>query len=256
MKHAIRRIDTPTRAHTHPFRSLGTALHAWWNRLVCGYAYIDDPGRHVAAAGISGWRLEACQELPTVEPFPQSDLEPGAPNCALASIVRCLLYLKHRGPAPVTERAALYEQVRRIGVRHGYAPDKSGWFHDLFVYSPFCIARMVTESAVAAAQPGICGRSRYVRRLATLRRELDAGRPALLNIAFGDYPGHTVTIAGYRAYRGQHGAVRLYLRTIDGWRDAPSYIDWHRARRVPSSVTCFSEMQEMYLKVAKTPEHP
>ena len=255
-----RRNGSPNTTDARPPWRIGTRLHAGWNRLVGGYAGIADPARHLAQSDAQGWRLVASCALPAVEAFSQAQLEPGVPNCTLVSIVRCLLYLKHHGPAPETERAALYEQVRRVGIRHGYAPDKTGWFHDLFVYSPFVIARMVTESAGAFAAetaadfataeaaaefttearlPAIRGRSRYVRRFATIRREVDAGRPVLLNLSFGDYPGHTVTITGYCIYRSVRGRKRVFLRTVDGWSDRPSYIDWHRAKRQPSSVTCF-----------------
>ena len=240
MKRGDRRNGLPGSMKGKPPRRTGARLAAWWNRLVGGYAGIVDPERHLTDTGVQGWQCVASCELPAVESFTQAQLEPDVPNCTLVSIVRCLLYLQHRGPASETERAALYEQVRRIGIRHGYAPDKTGWFHDLFVYSPFIIARMVTESAIEAGMQAVRGRSRYVRRLVALRGEIDAGRPVMLNLSFGDYPGHTVTVTGYRIYRSRHGAARVYLRTIDGWRDVPSYIDWHRARRMLSSVTCFS----------------
>ena len=65
-----------------------------------------------------------------------------------------------------------------------------------------------------------------------IERELDAGRPVILNIALGYYHNHSLTVAGYRIY--SCGGRRIgMLCVVDGWNPGLRYIDLHAFRRFP-----------------------
>lgn len=203
-----------------------------------GYGGIEDPDLHCRVTAGDGWTLSREVWLPGVADFPQSRLEPGTPNCVLVSLARVLLYHAGHGYAHIPmSPEEIYPNIRAMAVRHGYDPGRSGLFYDLFVYTPFAIGPMASEAWLLFGYPRGNGRSRYLRRLHHLRNSLDNSRPALLNLSFGDYPSHTITVTGYRTYIRSGSRPRWYLRVFDGWCQHVRYLDWGKACRVPSSVT-------------------
>lgn len=68
-------------------------------------------------------------------------------------------------------------------------------------------------------------RASFVLRFSRMERELKAGRPFILNLAWGDYPAHTVTVIGYQKW--QVGGKELpFLIVADGWSASDRYIDF------------------------------
>lgn len=203
-----------------------------------GYGGIEDPDLHCRATAGEGWVLARDVVLPTVDGFSQNRLEAGAPNCVPISLTRVLQSFSKRGYDRIpSEPEDIYPVIRRVTVRYGYDPVKSGLLRDLFVYTPFSIGRMATEVWQEFGYGRGEGKNRYVGKLRHLLHQLDNNMPALLNLAFGDYPSHTLTVAGYRIYSHPDKRSRVYLRVYDGWSPKPRYIDWTRVRWVPSSVT-------------------
>lgn len=67
-----------------------------------------------------------------------------------------------------------------------------------------------------------------------VKKEIDAGRPVIMNIATGYYGNHTVTVRGYDIYRKQHtiGKIKYYtyyymIAVYDGWTSSVRYIDYN-----------------------------
>ena len=208
------------------------------NEAFSGYGGIENPDLHCRVTAGDGWEMERDVVIPEVDGFSQNQLESGAPNCVPVSLTRVLQAFARKGyvrvPLPPEE---IYPHVRRVAVRHGYDPRKHGLFYDLFVYTPFSIGRMAAEAWQAFGYEHGSGKNRYVGRLRHIRAHLDMGMPVLLNLAFGDYPSHTLTVTGYRVYVRAGRRYRVYLRVFDGWSPETRYIDWTGARRIPSSVT-------------------
>lgn len=65
-----------------------------------------------------------------------------------------------------------------------------------------------------------------------MEHEFEAGRPVILNIAFGYYRNHSVTACGLRKYRCGERLIAM-LAVADGWDPGIRYIDMHDFRRFP-----------------------
>ncbi|NLY09532.1 MAG: hypothetical protein GXZ11_06505 [Tissierellia bacterium] len=59
-----------------------------------------------------------------------------------------------------------------------------------------------------------------------MKRELDAGYPFIMNLAWGDYPAHTITIIGYQIWEIGFRKVKV-LVVADGWSNRIRYIDYN-----------------------------
>ena len=71
-----------------------------------------------------------------------------------------------------------------------------------------------------------------------VKREIDAGRPLLLNISSGYYGNHTVTIVGYHEYtKGEGKNKKRFLKVYDGWSKQPRYIDYEQLVAIRSAST-------------------
>ena len=153
--------------------------------------------------------------LPHIPAFTQNDLEVGVGNCSLASIVRVLSYYRAAGH-PFPDEKTLYAAVKKIAVSRRYKEHGRG--------TPFYRIGKIMTAALKEYGVSGKGKSRYVWSFADAKKELDARRPFLFNIALGHYRGHTVTAVGYKIL--QSGAERKTLLSVyDGWSREMRYID-------------------------------
>ncbi len=204
-----------------------------------GYGGIEAPDIYINSQFGEGWGLRLDKGVNDIDAFRQSTFGPDNDNnCTLASIARVMKYYAGRGyhgiPDDIYE---IYKKVREIGVKHGYDPNKSGIMRDLFVYTPFEINTMVKESWKIFYNSSVSSSNRYFRKINIIVENIDNENPPLLNIASGDYKGHTVTVTGYRIYEKAGKPDRALVRVYDGWSEAVRYIDWKRFGNTPASVT-------------------
>lgn len=75
-----------------------------------------------------------------------------------------------------------------------------------------------------------------------VKKEIDAGRPVIMNIARGYYRNHTVTVCGYKIYKSKHKVAFVsYTKThqliqvYDGWERSVRYIDFEAFTNLISS---------------------
>lgn len=208
------------------------------DKMFEGYGGIEDITRYIAAKYGSGWTETRTSAVFGIGGFTQSRLEKDANNCTLASITRVMKYYADRGydniPSNIED---IYEAVRRIGVKHGYDPKKTGLLRDLFIYTPWEIDNMVRETWREFGYSDGGGNNSYFEKLKTIKKNIDNSTPLLLNLTFGDYPGHTVSVTGYKVFSKKGEGDLNFIQIYDGWSETVRYIDWKGLGMIPASVT-------------------
>jgi hypothetical protein len=203
-----------------------------------GYGGIEDLEAYLSFEYGPGWSVLSSLGIPDIDSFTQDLLEPGVPNCTLVSITRVMKYYREHGCLQIPSNLdAIYGVVREVGVKHGYDPGKSGILRDLFVYTPFGIDNIVRETWKRFQYPGGDGRNMYFLKWEIIMEQVGLGHPLLMNIAFGDYKGHTVTVTGYAAYARKGDPTKWFVQVYDGWGMSIRYIDWKKLGVIPASIT-------------------
>ncbi len=145
-------------------------------------------------------------------------------NCSVVAVTRILDYYRrelHIEAIP-DDIHAIYRQVEEIAEAYGYT-DKRGTM-------PFFIAGITRE---AFKEYGIKAKCRGVYIWSFDKhvvREIEAGRPLIMNIARGFYRDHTVVVAGYNIWKVGDKTYPM-LRVIDGWKSGIHYIDYEAFAR-------------------------
>ncbi|WP_027628453.1 hypothetical protein [Ruminiclostridium cellobioparum] len=206
-----------------------------------GYGGIEDLERYVVFELGTGWEQKKSKKIEQILNFKQTIFGPdNRNNCTLASITRIMKYYSalgfHEIPSDIHE---IYAIVREIGVKHGYDPEKSGILRDLFIYTPFEIKTMVGDTWKKFGYERSKPNNIYIGKLKAIKNSIDDMNPVLLNIACGDYEGHTVTVTGYREFGSsrEHCNNRTFVQVYDGWSEDVRYIDWKNFGITPASVT-------------------
>ncbi len=204
-----------------------------------GYGGIEELDKFINNEYGSGWAQKKSKNISGILNFKQTSFGPGNNNnCTLASITRIMKYYSDQGlkeiPADVNE---LYSIVREIGIKHGYDPAKSGLIRDLFIYTPFEIKTMVNDTWSKFGYPSGNSKNRYFRKLRAIKESIDDMNPVLLNIAGGDYKGHTVTVTGYKVFGRESHPDRTFVQIFDGWSENIRYIDWKKFGYTLANVT-------------------
>jgi len=206
-----------------------------------GYGGIEYLDRYIEIEYGEGWEQKTGKYIEGIPNFKQDSFGPGNQNnCTLASITRIMKYYSDMGlneiPSDIQD---IYSTVREIGVEHGYEPGKSGLFRDLFIYTPFEIKTMVRETWNKFGYAGSKSSNYYFRKLNIIKINIDEMNPVLLNIAFGDYRGHTVTVIGYKVFGSNrvHQSDLSFVMVLDGWSEKIRYIDWKKFGLTLASVT-------------------
>lgn len=204
-----------------------------------GYGGIEDTTKYLNAKYGFGWIESKVASIPEIANFTQAELERNSNNCTLASITRIMKYYSDIGYAYIpSDIKEIYKKVREIGVAHGYDPKKTGLLRDLFVYTPWDIDNIVQDAWKAFGYEKGEGNNSYLHKLRTIRSNIDSSSPMLLNITYGDYKGHTVSVIGYKVF-SKEGKDIPFVQIFDGWSKTVRYIDWKRLGITPASVTGF-----------------
>lgn len=203
-----------------------------------GYGGIEDLAEYINANYGPGWAESETVSINGINSFTQTELEKASNNCTLASITRIMKYYSDIGyiniPQNVTE---IYKKVREIGIKHGYNPNKSGVFRDLFVYTPWEIDNMVCDTWKAFGYSNGSASNYYLGKLTIIKSSITNLNPLLFNIAFGDYKNHTVSIIGYKLFSQQGHRDLIFVKIFDGWSETVRFIDLKKFGFTPSSVT-------------------
>ena len=195
-----------------------------------GYGGIYDSFAYVNDKYQNGWSSKRWGTLePNVPRFVMNRFQRNANNCTLTAITRIFAY--HRniyGKSNIPDNMTLYNDIKTIAEKYGYS-DEDG-------LGPTKINNVLNDAIEKYGYEGK-GRSIYIWNFDTVRTEIDAGRPLLLNIASGYYENHTVTVVGYSEFE-KNGQTKKFLKVYDGWVDGNRYIDYDKF--VNQSLASFS----------------
>jgi hypothetical protein len=169
-----------------------------------------------------------------MESFTMKDLAADDNNCVLTGMTRILcFYMKKREK---TEVDAVYQRVKEEALRKGYTVRKGLGFHK--IRSVF--GNVLKRYELTAKQLRAYYCFGLFRRI---EREIDGKRPLLMNISFGYYRNHTVTVVGYQKYETMFRlgplSIKRTIRMIevaDGWDREKQFMDFNRFH-VPASIT-------------------
>jgi len=147
-----------------------------------------------------------------------------AENCSVAAVARVSEYWSSRQQVKFPHYLADTYQVAEIlaASKYRYTAKKG--------LSQFRISPLLHEVAHRNGINLDCRLHILWNYKKHIEGELDAGRPVILNIAFGYYHNHSITVAGYRVYECG-GRKYTMLCTADGWSEGARYIDLRAFRR-------------------------
>jgi len=150
----------------------------------------------------------------------------GAENCSVAAAARVCEYWCSREDVKFPHNLADSYQVSEIlaASRHRYTEQKG--------LSQFRIKPLLHELTHRYGINLDCRLHILWNYKKHIERELEAGRPVILNIALGYYRNHSVTVAGLREY-SCGGKQVIMLAIADGWNPGIRYIDMRVFRRFP-----------------------
>lgn len=173
----------------------------------------------------------------------------GKNDCVPVAITRVIEFYGCQGvpgcSVPTADGSATVSDVRRLSAGE-LAEWRTVLYHDTvkearrrgytryFGTSPLFIAGIAERVARAR---GFDAQARSVYAWSfdrTVVREIDAGRPLLLNLARGSYARHTVTVVGYRvlSYTSEADGRTVdqtarFLAVIDSWHPGVRFIDYN-----------------------------
>ncbi|MCR5736805.1 MAG: hypothetical protein K6G64_04055 [Eubacterium sp.] len=205
------------------------------SRFFVNYGGIENSRKYISQHYGENTTLVARKVL-IMDDFSMRDLGEDANNCVLTGITRILSYYLNRSDEMV-DSEIIYDLVKENAVRKGYRRNKG---------LGFCrISSVMKRCAEIYGIASRKTRSVYcIRIFKTIMKQIDMQNPLLMNISFGYYRDHTVTIAGYEIYekKGRFWGKKRYpiVLVYDGWKKTLMGIDYHKLR-VPVSVTRISD---------------
>ena len=205
-----------------------------------GYGGIYDANAYMNYTYGNNWYLSNTpKELTGIANFVMNDfrlLDNDQNNCVPTAITRVITYIlnKQNSLSPGTS-STIYSDVMTIAQQYSNAGNGNT---DYMKMSLFSIDDILSDSMQKYNLNGE-GKSKYFYTDNTIKAELDADRPLLLNLAFGYYSNHTVTVIGYSEFSNDISYdTRTILHVYDGWDDYVKYIDYSLMRKpFTSSIT-------------------
>jgi hypothetical protein len=158
--------------------------------------------------------------------FTMKDLGDGS-ICTLTSITRILKYYYDQGYTKIdSSRDSIFKKVKAKAKKYGFT-EKSGTF-------PTKINNIVQDVLRDYGYKKSYSNGVYVWTFSgQVKKEIDANRPVIMNIARGYYGNHSVTVDGYKIYKT---SKKILLATVtkthnmigvyDGWTSGQRYIDY------------------------------
>lgn len=211
------------------------------NAMFTGYAGIEDLRQYVSSVYGAAYQTKESVFLERVNDFPQSTFEKSANNCTLTSLTRMLLFFReYYFPTVPANAQAIYKAARRVFIDYGYDPIKVQSLKNHLQYGPWNIDNMCRDvlRSFGYAKPVV--KNHYFAKKSYIVNEIRKRKPVLLNISFGDYGNHTISVVGIEVFQKDGSADRLFLAVYDGWTRRLRYLDWSEFGLTPASVTVFA----------------
>lgn len=150
-----------------------------------------------------------------LENFLQSEFKISNNNCSLVSITRLIKYQEQFKNKDTQE---IFDEIYTIGMDYGFREDY-GTF-------PTKIDNIMTDF-FNYYNINVKAKGKYFSNFYNpVKSEIDANRPLLMSIAFGDYHNHTVTVTGYKIFKYKGMNIK-FIELLDGWKRTKTYIDYN-----------------------------
>lgn len=151
-------------------------------------------------------------------------------NCSVVAVTRVIDYyrsMKKLEGIPGDIRV-IYKDVEEIAESYGYT-DKNGTV-------PFFISGITKACLKKYGVKAKC-RGHYIFGFERhIKKEIDNGRPVIMNIARGYYRDHTIVVAGYSIWKVGDKSYPM-LRVQDGWKNGFHYLDYEAfAKDISQSI--------------------
>ncbi|HQC35881.1 MAG TPA: hypothetical protein PL035_02220 [Bacillota bacterium] len=137
--------------------------------------------------------------------------------CSIAAIAACI----YANRQEITGELASYDDIYAHCL--GAACEKR-LYTDVRGTPPFYIDN-AARRALKNYGSDWSAKNRYFSPLRFGMEEIPEGRPLIINIAFGYYARHSLTVVGYRRYKNSSGRVYNFFEVKDGWEpNLPRYV--------------------------------
>ena len=151
-------------------------------------------------------------------------------NCSVVAIARLIDYYRQKDniKSIPDNVATIYKSVEEIAESYGYS-DKVGTM-------PFFISSIAKEAFKKYGVKAKC-RGHYIFSFEKhVKREIESGRPVIMNIARGFYKDHTIVVSGYSIWKIGDKEYPV-LRVIDGWKSGYHFLDYEAfAKDITQSI--------------------
>ncbi len=206
--------------------------HKQYQGQLSGYVVEKTIDAYLAERYGGGWAmLQSSAVSPPPPPLLIRSIRQGHGGCSLTALTSVFSWLRQtRNLSRLPDNPEkLYETISRTATGHGFRPGSGRT-------NPFRLASIIRRIWRQTSVSGN-GRSYIMAGWRRMVRLIEHNLPYLLNIAFGHYGFHTVTVTGCQLWQrkaaGRKGR-RLLLQVQDGWSVTPRYLDV-RAMRHPLS---------------------
>lgn len=163
--------------------------------------------------------------------FTQTDFKNQRNNCTLTSILRVLMYNIDKFQVLPESKEVLYEDIYKSGKKY--------FFNEAFGTMPIMISNIVKDVFKEYKVKGKVKGHYLGNFYRPIKSELDNRRPLIMNIVFGAYKKHSITISGYIIlnYRGMKIKI---LEVVDNWSSQKRFLDYTRFSHSINSFNTFS----------------
>jgi hypothetical protein len=190
---------------------------------VDGYAVDSGVYNYVNARYGTGYSLQTSKVVSSAgSALLMSSFTNNSNHCVITALTYVFDYhRRNNGKTAIPSNIqTLFNDIKTVATANGYTPTGGT--------PPTKIDNIIKDVWTKYGYSGT-GSSVYVFSESTFKTEIDNNRPALLNISFGYYGNHTVTMIGYLVYSKSTflgSTERFFMRVNDGWTTSVRYIDY------------------------------
>lgn len=165
----------------------------------------------------NGAELIEEKSLP-LDNFIQNDFFLSDKNCSLVAMTRIIKYFFEPFNNIPFNQKDIYSEIYNIALQYGF---------NLKTGTPPTKIDYILSDYFEKINMKVESKDYYLPNFYNpIKREIDNNRPLIMNIAFGEYNNHSITVTGYKIYRFKNMNVK-FVEVYDGWKRTHSYIDYN-----------------------------
>lgn len=163
--------------------------------------------------------------------FIQNNFSYSDKNCSLVAITRLIKYYSNIYPNLKSDNIDIFNEVYTIALEYGF---------DMIVGTHPTKIDNILKDYFEKQNIKVKSKGHYFGNFYNpLKREIDLNRPLIMNIAFGDYNNHSISVTGYKIYNYKNMNIK-FIEVYDGWKKTHSYIDYNIFCHSIGSINVFS----------------